>query len=277
MNTTASQRTDIIVSRLIKAPRERVFAAWTTPSEIMKWFGPDTCHALSAEIDLRVGGEYKFKVKSEMMGETDLAGVYREVNPPSRLVYTWNWKSGPMAEMGETVVTVDFAERNGGTEVQITHTGFVSSEGASQHSYGWNGCLDKLEKAAVGECSKGPMGFGSFVWNELLTSDVPAAGKFYSNLFGWQTVDMDMGSMIYTLIKKDGKDGGGMMKLPMENVPPHWLAYVAVENADATASEAAKTGGRVIAPPFDVPTVGRLAVLMDPHGAAFAIIQPQMK
>jgi uncharacterized protein YndB with AHSA1/START domain len=146
MNTT-TQPVSLKVSRLIKAPRERVFAAWITPSDIMKWFGPEGCHALSARIDACVGGEYHFHMKTETMGEIDLRGVYREVKSPSRLVFTWyGVNCNPEMEGAETVVTVDFLDRGESTEVQISHDLFPNAEARDQHEYGWNGCLDRLEK-----------------------------------------------------------------------------------------------------------------------------------
>jgi uncharacterized protein len=81
----------------------------------------------------------------------------------------------------------------------------------------------------------------------------------------------------YTLWKNQGKDLGGMMKRPMESIPPQWLAYVAVSDADATARKVTDAGGKVMTPPFDVPTVGRIAILQDPQGAALGIIQPAQK
>src|SRR5205809_7935732 len=108
MTTTVAQPTtnSLRITRLIKAPRERVFAAWTTADDILKWFGPETCRTVSAKVDLRVGGEYHFSVKSEQMGAFDLRGVYREVKRPSRLAYTWKWTGNPQVEFGETLVTV---------------------------------------------------------------------------------------------------------------------------------------------------------------------------
>src|SRR5205823_322109 len=79
----ATQKTLAIrVTRLIKAPRERVFAAWTKPEEITRWFGPPTCRTLSAKTELRAGGKYHFHVTSEKIGEHDLRGEYREVKAP---------------------------------------------------------------------------------------------------------------------------------------------------------------------------------------------------
>jgi uncharacterized protein YndB with AHSA1/START domain len=142
------------VTRLIKAPRERVFAAWTTPADIVKWFGPGTCRVLSADVDLRVGGEYRFRVnspecaedstsKGEATSEMEVFGKYREIKRPSRLVYTWTWE--PRMDFGESVVTVDFLDKEGFTEVQITHDKLPGAEQREKHSHGWNGCLDKLE------------------------------------------------------------------------------------------------------------------------------------
>src|SRR5215470_17260236 len=123
MIATVEQASKLHVSRLIKAPRERVFAAWTTPSEIMKSFGPESCHVLSAEANLQAGGDYHFRFQTEPLGEIELHGVYREVKRPSRVVCTWNWSGNPKLEFAESVVTLDFLDRNGSTEVQITHEG----------------------------------------------------------------------------------------------------------------------------------------------------------
>jgi predicted enzyme related to lactoylglutathione lyase len=78
----------------------------------------------------------------------------------------------------------------------------------------------------------------------------------------------------YTIWKQQGKGLGGLMKRPMEAIPPHWLSYVTVANVDATAKKTSDAGGKVMMPPFDVPTVGRIAVIQDPQGAALGVIQP---
>jgi uncharacterized protein YndB with AHSA1/START domain len=155
MSTKVAPDATLRVTRLIRAPRERVFAAWTTPEDIVKWFGPDTCQVLSAKVDLRVGGQYHFRVKGQDcntgqdMGEVDLRGTYTEIKKPSRLVYTWHWHGRPAVEFGETVVRVDFLDKEGFTEVQITHDRFPNAEVRERHNHGWNGCLDKLEKQLI--------------------------------------------------------------------------------------------------------------------------------
>jgi predicted enzyme related to lactoylglutathione lyase len=118
---------------------------------------------------------------------------------------------------------------------------------------------------------------GKFCWQELMTSDLAAAGKFYGELFGWQfekSPDPSHGS--YTLIKLGGKAVGGVMPQPPQckNMLPAWGLYIAVTSADETAAMARKLGGKVFAGPEDIPNVGRFAVLQDPQGAVFMILQP---
>jgi predicted enzyme related to lactoylglutathione lyase len=112
---------------------------------------------------------------------------------------------------------------------------------------------------------------GRVSWNELVTTDVPAAKAFYTGLFGWKTEPFDDN---YTLFKKGDGMVGGLMKCPNAAAPAHWLAYVTVENVDASATKAANLGGKVVAAPFDVPEVGRIAVVLDPQGAAIGLFKP---
>jgi uncharacterized protein YndB with AHSA1/START domain len=131
------------IQRVIRAPRERVFQAWTNPEDILKWFGPGDCRALEAKVDLRVGGSYRFRVLTHGM-EMDLVGVFHEIVEPTRLVYTWQFKGGPPPDMPETFVTVEFIEHGTDTEVRIKHEKLPPAELREQHRIGWEGCLDKL-------------------------------------------------------------------------------------------------------------------------------------
>jgi hypothetical protein len=115
---------------------------------------------------------------------------------------------------------------------------------------------------------------GQFAWNELMTTDVAGAKSFYTRLLGW-TTEAFGGGMEYTLLKKDDEMVGGLMKAPQPGMPAHWLAYVMVEDVDATAAQAAKLGGKICKEPFDVPDVGRIAIVMDPQGAAFGLFKPE--
>jgi predicted enzyme related to lactoylglutathione lyase len=116
---------------------------------------------------------------------------------------------------------------------------------------------------------------GSFCWNELYTTDAARAADFYTGLFGW-TKDvrhMDYGD--YVIFNFGGRMAAGMMKIPKEwgPVPPHWMVYFAVDDCDKTVEKAKGLGAQVTVPPLDVPEVGRLAMLKDPQGAAFAVIK----
>lgn len=279
MIATIEHTTKLCINRLINAPRERVFAAWTTPADLLKWFGPETCQVLSAQVNLRLGGDYHLRVKSEKMGEINLEGIFREVKPPGKLVYTWSFNGNPQVEFGESQVTAEFLNRNGATEVQITHEQLPNEEAKEEHNYGWNGSLDKLERhlGCGSETQQKPMAVGEFCWNELLTSDEAAATKFYSTVFGWQTATFPGTDVKYTIWKNQGKGVGGLMKRPIEDIPPHWLSYVTVSDVDAAAKRTGDAGGKVMMPAFDVPTVGRIAVIQDPQGASLGIIQPLEK
>ena len=113
---------------------------------------------------------------------------------------------------------------------------------------------------------------GSFCWIELATSDAAAARSFYTQLFGWTVNEIPMGEQgTYFILQKDGRDAAALYQ--DARMPPNWVSYIAVTDADATAEQAKNLGGQVHAGPFDVFESGRMAVLGDPQGAHFAIWQ----
>ena len=116
---------------------------------------------------------------------------------------------------------------------------------------------------------------GRFVWYELMTTDPQAAQSFYSDVVGWSTAPFESAEIPYTLWMNGEAPVGGVMELPAEarahDTPPHWMAYVEVEDVDTTAKKAAKLGGKILVEPQEIPDIGRFAVLQDPQGAAIAI------
>lgn len=112
---------------------------------------------------------------------------------------------------------------------------------------------------------------GMFCWIELATNDAAASKAFYASLFGWTAKDMPMPDGAYTMLQKDGHDLGALYQT--KEIPPNWATYIAVENVDASAKRAGELGANVVAPPFDVMDIGRMAFVVDPQGATFALWQ----
>ena len=119
---------------------------------------------------------------------------------------------------------------------------------------------------------------GAICWNELMTPNIEAAGRFYRTTFDWtaELVDTSEDSS-YTIFKAGTAQVGGMMARPprLKDVPPHWLTYFAVTDCDAAAKQVGELGGTVVRAPDDIPNVGRFAVCRDGQGAVFALFTPK--
>jgi predicted enzyme related to lactoylglutathione lyase len=117
-----------------------------------------------------------------------------------------------------------------------------------------------------------------FCWVELATKDGPAAKKFYTSLFDWRVNDMPIGEgETYSMLEKKGKEAGALYELSpqQKSVSPRWNSYIRVIDADEAAVKAEKLGGRIHTEPFDVLDSGRMANIVDPTGAIFAVWQPK--
>lgn len=118
---------------------------------------------------------------------------------------------------------------------------------------------------------------GAVVWNELNTRDTAGAKTFYGAVFGWSFAEREFETGLYTSLKAGEDTVGGMIDISgrvPDEVPAHWLAYFAVDDADATLEKAKGSGGEAVFGPEDIGEVGRIAVLKDPFGAVFAVIKP---
>lgn len=116
---------------------------------------------------------------------------------------------------------------------------------------------------------------GAMCWTEIATRDPERADGFYQSLFGYEQTQIGDGEKFdYTLWKIDGREVGGRLKMTKEwdGIPPHWMVYFAVEDADASAAKIRELGGSIKHGPFDTP-YGRMAVVADPYGAVFTIIR----
>jgi uncharacterized protein YndB with AHSA1/START domain len=138
------------ITRIIEAPREEVFRAWTQPEQIRQWWGPGEFTCPEAEVDLRPGGRYRLAMQPIEGDPFIVGGTYREVEPPVRLVYTWCWETGPAADGSESLVTIEFNERGERTELVLTHTEFPEAHGPAPYQMGWEGGLDKFQALLAG-------------------------------------------------------------------------------------------------------------------------------
>jgi uncharacterized protein YndB with AHSA1/START domain len=143
----------LIIKRTLNAPRERVFRAWTMPEHIQAWMRPDPGMVVPrASMDLRVGGKFRIQMKNPEGEYFTAAGVFQEVNPPERLVYTWDWeKDGSEEEFGElegktSLITVEFLQRGEQTELVFSHTRFATVESRDNHARGWSEAVDSLAR-----------------------------------------------------------------------------------------------------------------------------------
>ncbi len=131
------------LTRTFAAPREAVFRAFTVAEELKRWWGPKGMTCPVAEVDVRPGGRYRVEMLSSEGNTYVLEGEFREVVAPSRLVYTWVWGSGDFAGR-EMLVTLEFDEAAGGTELRLTHELLPDARARELHRQGWSGCLDSL-------------------------------------------------------------------------------------------------------------------------------------
>ncbi len=136
--------TTLQITRLYKTTREELFRAWTDPEALKKWWGPEGCTPEITEFDPRVGGRFRIaSCKSEAGGEIYVNGEYREIVSPERLVFTWNWEP-PGMEIGETLVTVEFRDCGGETEITLTHERLPDEKTRDLHGVGWNSAFNCL-------------------------------------------------------------------------------------------------------------------------------------
>jgi predicted enzyme related to lactoylglutathione lyase len=121
---------------------------------------------------------------------------------------------------------------------------------------------------------------GHFHWNELVTRDVEKAKKFYGDTVGWTFDGMPMPDGTYWVAKMGDAFVGGLFPISgpqWEGVPEHWMSYLAVDDVDARVKKAQATGARLMKPIFDIPSVGRIAILTEPGGAGIGWITPVPK
>lgn len=136
------------LERTFAATPEEVFDAWTSPEVLTRWWAAQpTWTSPGCEVDLRVGGLYMLRMRSDDGRIYAVGGEYREVDRPRRLVYTWCWEGTDGPDPGVvSLVTVEFRLEAEGTTVVLEHSGLTSEQSRSGHEAGWNGALENLAR-----------------------------------------------------------------------------------------------------------------------------------
>jgi len=145
MTTKTSGKLSLEIKRLIRAPRDRVYAAWTDPAQLKQWWGPESVQTRNFVADARVGGKYRWDLLNQEGEEMSVFGEYKELVPGKKIVFTWKWDEDEVWASRSSVVTVEFSDRDGGTELRLIHEQLPSTESRDRHNEGWNSVLDRFE------------------------------------------------------------------------------------------------------------------------------------
>ena len=138
------EKPSLTIKRRLKAPPEKVYDAWTDPMKVARWWGPSGhAQTLRADVDARVGGRFRIVFRTTDGEDHDVSGVYREVVPAEKLVFTWAWRTMPERE---SLVTVALEGDGDGTVLTLIHEQFFDEAARDRHAYGWAGALDKFER-----------------------------------------------------------------------------------------------------------------------------------
>lgn len=145
----AAQDTVLRLERLIATSPEHLFELWTSPEQIVKWFGPDGYDVPDHDIDPRPGGKWRTTLRAPDGSLHTVSGFYRVVDPPNKLVFTWAWDNANGTRGHETEVTVTFSPAPGGTRLTLVQERFENVDARDRHSHGWSSsfvCLERLAK-----------------------------------------------------------------------------------------------------------------------------------
>jgi uncharacterized protein YndB with AHSA1/START domain len=145
MRTKTSAKTSLQIKRLIKAPRDRVYAAWTDLEQLRQWFGPENVRTHELIADARAGGKFRWDLTSPEGEKMTVHGEYRELQPDKKIVFTWQWDDDEVWENQTSIVTVELSDAEGGTELCLTHEQLPNEKSRDGHTGGWNSALNKLE------------------------------------------------------------------------------------------------------------------------------------
>ena len=269
MEIATEDKTSLHIRRIYHAPVAAVYAAWTDPEQMKHWMGPSDAFGESeVTMDVRVGGRYRI-VMHAPDGETHrVGGVYREIVPNSRLVYTWAWESTPERE---SLVTLEFRPVGARAPSSCSRTSASPIASARQAS----ARLGRLPRSPrplpcsltahrLPENKQWPI--LSCTWSSN-TNDVAKAKGFLQQALRLEAGRHADGGRHYTMISVGDGTGGGMMKHPMPGAPSMWLAYVWSTTSTPRPRRPKSLGGTVMKDVTEVTGMGWLSIIVDPTGA----------
>ena len=148
MSATQADDRVLRLERVIAASPERLFALWTEPEELARWWGPEGYSIPKYALDVRPGGRWRTTMHAPDGKDRTVSGIYRTIDPPRRLVFTWGWDDDSGARGHETEVTVTFEPAPGGTRVVLVQQTFVDTESRNNHQKGWGSTFVCLAREA---------------------------------------------------------------------------------------------------------------------------------
>ncbi len=149
--TLSTDTTTMQMTRVINAPRERVYAAWTEPELASQWWGADGCSTEELILDAWRGGRLRWAFITREGTKVTVEGKFRVAHPPEKIIHTWQSVGTPAWRDALSIVTVELVEKedNNSTEVRLTHEKLPDEKSRDEHTHAWNNALDKLELLLV--------------------------------------------------------------------------------------------------------------------------------
>lgn len=140
----------IVLRRVYAAPRQRVFDAWTKPELAIQFLGGGDVEVADVAMDVRTGGAYNIAMRMPDGERWNVGGIYQEVRPPERLSMTWRWDEDNPEDEYDTLLTLEFNEADGGTELVLTHERFANVDSRNRHEGGWAKIMARADAVIAG-------------------------------------------------------------------------------------------------------------------------------
>jgi uncharacterized protein YndB with AHSA1/START domain len=148
MSIVGTSETTLRLERLIPSSPDALFALWTEPALLVRWWAPDGFEASIQSLDLQPGGGWRIAMHRPGGGVLTTSGVFRVVEPPHRLAFTWAWEDEHGVRGHETDVVVSFEPAPGGTRLVLLQSRFETPRARDNHNAGWSSCLDRMAELA---------------------------------------------------------------------------------------------------------------------------------